>query len=374
MARKEQGLAKRMAGVDASGIRKVFDLAAKMVNPIDLSIGQPDFDVPDLCKERAIEAIRSGRNRYTVTQGDAELRETIARDLRREFGSFDGPVLVTSGVSGGILLALLATVNPGDEVIIADPYFVTYKHLVTLLGARPVFVDTYPDFRLRADRLEAAVTDRTRMVILNSPCNPTGAVLSKDDLAGAIAVAKRRGLLVLADECYNAFCFDGPFSSAWPLYDRVILLRGFSKTYAMTGWRLGYAVGPASVIQAMTTLQQYTFVCGPAPLQAGAVVAFQTDPSAAIADFRARRDLIYEGLRERFRVTKPGGAFYIFPEAPGGSGTEFAQRAIEAGVLVIPGGVFSQRDTHFRIAYAAGRETLQRGIEALNRLARETGA
>jgi len=381
MARKEQGLARRMAGVDASGIRKVFDLAAKMVNPIDLSIGQPDFDVPDPCKERAIEAIRSGRNRYTVTQGDAELRETIARDLRREFGSFDGPVLVTSGVSGGILLALLATVNPGDEVIIADPYFVMYKHLVNLLGARPVFVDTYPDFRLRADRLEAAVTDRTRMLILNSPCNPTGAVLAKDDLAAAIAVAKRHGLLVIADECYNAFCFDGPFASAWPLYDRVILLRGFSKTYAMTGWRLGYAVGPASVIQAMTTLQQYTFVCGPAPLQAGAVVAFQTDPSAAIADFRARRDLIYEGLRERFRVTKPGGAFYIFPEAPGsaeakpgGSGTKFAERAIAAGVLIIPGGVFSERDTHFRIAYAAKRDVLERGIEALNRLAREVGA
>jgi len=363
-----------MAGVDASGIRKVFDLAAKLTNPIDLSIGQPDFDVPEVCKERAIEAIRSGRNRYTVTQGDAELREAILADLRCEFGSFNGPVLVTSGVSGGILLALLASVNPGDEVLIADPYFVMYKHLVTLLGAKPVFVNTYPDFRLRPERLEAAVTERTRMLILNSPCNPTGAVLAKDELIGAIAVAKRRGLLVLADECYNAFCFDGPFSSAWPLYDRVILLRGFSKTYAMTGWRLGYAVGPAPIIQAMTTLQQYTFVCGPAPLQAGAVVAFQTDPAAHVADFRARRDLIYDGLRERFRVTKPGGAFYMFPEAPGGSGTKFAERAIEAGVLIIPGGVFSQRDTHFRIAFAAKRDVLERGIEALNRLARQAGA
>jgi len=372
VARKQEWLAGRMAGVDASGIRKVFDLAAKLTNPIDLSIGQPDFDVPEACKDRAIEAIRAGRNRYTVTQGDAALREAILADLRREFGSFDGPVLVTSGVSGGILLALLATVNPGDEVVISDPYFVMYKHLVNLLGARPVFVDTYPDFRLRADRLEAAVTNRTRMLILNSPCNPTGAVLAKDELAAAVAVAKRRGLLVIADECYNAFCFDGPFASAWPLYDRVILLRGFSKTYAMTGWRLGYAVGPAPIIQAMTTLQQYTFVCGPAPLQAGAVPAFETDPSGQIADFRARRDLIYEGLRERFRVTRPGGAFYIFPEAPGGSGTKFAERAVAAGVLIIPGGVFSQRDTHFRIAYAAKRETLERGIEALNRLARET--
>jgi len=367
-------LARRMACIDASGIRKVFDLAAKMTDPINLSIGQPDFDVPQACKRRAIEAIRAGKNRYTVTQGDAPLRETIAAALRREFGRFDGPVLVTSGASGGILLALLATINAGDEVLIPDPYFVMYKHLVNLLGARPVFIDTYPDFRLRADRLEAAVTERTRMVILTSPNNPTGAVLTKDELAAAIAVAQRHRLLVMSDESYNAFCYDGPFASAWPLYDRVILLRAFSKTYAMTGWRLGFAVGPVEIIQAMTTLQQYTFVCAPAPLQEGAAAALQTDPTEHIEDFRERRDLIYEGLRERFRVTKPGGAFYIFPEAPGGSGTKFVTRAIEANVLVIPGGVFSERDTHFRISYAASRETINRGIEALNRLARDTGA
>jgi aspartate aminotransferase/aminotransferase len=367
-------LAERMSRVDASGIRKVFDLAARLKDPIDLSIGQPDFDTPEPCKERAIQAIRAGRNRYTVTQGDAQLREAIQADLRREFGRFDGPVLVTSGVSGGILLALMTTVNAGDEVIIPDPYFVMYKHLVNLLGARPVFVDTYPDFRLRADRLEAAVTERTRMIILNSPCNPTGAVMTGEDIEAAVAVAKRHNLLVMSDECYNAFSYDGPLATPWPLYDRVILLRGFSKTYAMTGWRLGYAVGPAEIIQSMTTLQQYTFVCGPAPLQAGAAVAFQTDPAEQIAEFRRRRDLIYEGLRERFRVTRPGGAFYIFPEAPGGRGAEFVSRAIEAGVLVIPGGVFSERDTHFRISYSASRETLQRGIEALNRLAREMGA
>ena len=367
-------LAERMSRVDASGIRKVFDLAAKMTDPINFSIGQPDFDVPEAAKQQAIEAIRSGRNRYTVTQGDALLREAIAQDLRREFGTFDGPVLVTSGVSGGILLALLATVNAGDEVLIPDPYFVMYKHLVNLLGARPVFVDTYPDFRLRAERLEAAATPRTRMVILNSPCNPTGAVLGAGDLAAAVAVARRHGLLVMADECYNTFAYDGPFAGAWPLYGRVLLLRGFSKTYAMTGWRLGYAVGPAEIIQAMTTLQQYTFVCAPAPLQAGAVAAYGTDPAERVAEFRARRDLVYEGLRERFNVTKPGGAFYIFPEAPGRDGKAFVKRAIEAGVLIIPGGVFSEQDTHFRISYAVGRPTIERGVEVLNRLAKETGA
>jgi len=367
-------LAQRMRRIDASGVRKVFDLAAKMTDPIDLSIGQPDFDVPEACKEAAIAAIRQGRNRYTVTQGEPALREGIAESLRREFGRFDGPVLVTSGVSGGILLGLMATLDPGDEVLVPDPYFVMYKHFVNMIGGRPVFVDTYPDFRLRADRLEAAVTERTRLLILNSPGNPTGATWSAEELAGAVAVARRHNLLVMADESYNTFNYDGPCPSVWPLYDRVILLRGFSKAFAMTGWRLGYAVGPADILQAMTTLQQYSFVCAPAPLQWGAVKALEVDASEPLDEFRARRDLVYEGLRERFRVARPSGAFYVFPEAPGGSGTAFAERAVRANVLVIPGKVFSERDTHFRIAFAASRERLERGIEALNRLARTMGA
>jgi aspartate aminotransferase/aminotransferase len=363
-----------MAKIDASGIRKVFDLAAKLRDPINLSIGQPDYDVPEPCKARAVEALQAGKNRYTVTQGEAALREAIAAALRKEFGGFDGPILVTSGVSGGILLALWATINPGDEVLIPDPYFVMYKHLVNLLGGRPVFIDTYPDFRLRPERIAAAVSPRTRMIILNSPANPTGAVTASEELRGAVEVARKHNLLVMSDECYSAFSYDGPSPSPWPLYDRVILLRGFSKTYAMTGWRLGYAAGPADVIQAMTTLQQYTFVCAPAPLQWGAVTALETDVSAHIRDFRERRDLVYEGLKGRFRLRKPGGAFYMFPEAPGGSGAAFAARAIAAEALIIPGGVFSERDTHFRLSYAAGRKTLERGIEVLNRLAGEMGA
>jgi len=370
VANENRPLAERVARIDASGIRKVFELAARLKDPVNLSIGQPDFDVPDACKERAIVAIRAGANRYTVTQGDATLRARIAETLRDEFGSFDGPVLVTSGVSGGILLALLATLNPGDEVLVPDPYFVMYKHLVNLIGARPVFVDTYPDFRLKTDRLEAAVSERTRMLILNSPANPTGAVYSRSELAGAVEVARRHNLLVLSDEIYRDFAYDEPAASAWPLCDRVILLRGFSKSYGMTGWRLGYATGPADIIGAMTTLQQYTFVCAPAPFQHAALEALETDISSHVEVFRERRDLIYEGLRDRFRVEKPGGAFYIFPEAPGGSGTTFVTRAIEAGVLIIPGAVFSERDTHFRISYAADTETLKRGIEVLNRLAR----
>jgi len=362
-------LAERMQCIDASGIRKVFDLAARLTDPINLSIGQPDYDVPHVCKERAIEAIRAGNNRYTVTQGDAALREAVAESLRHEFGSFDAPILITSGVSGGLLLAFMATINPGDEVLVPDPYFVMYKHLVTLIGGVPVFVDTYPDFHLRAEALEAAVTERTRMLVLNSPANPTGVVYAQEELRAAIDVARRHNLLVVSDEIYNAFAYDAPAPSAWPLYDRVLLLRGFSKTYAMTGWRLGYCAGPEPIVGAMTTLQQYTFVCAPAPFQAAALTALETDASEYIDVFRRRRDLVYERLRERFNVEKPGGAFYIFPEAPGGSGAEFVAKAIEAGVLVIPGGVFSEKDSHFRIAYAADTETIERGLEVLNRLA-----
>ena len=260
---------------------------------------------------------------------------------------------MTSGVSGGILLALMATVNAGDEVLIADPYFVMYKHLVNLIGARPVFVDTYPDFHLRADRIEAAVTPRTRLIILNSPCNPTGAVLSKDDLEAIVAVARRHNLLVMSDECYNGFCYDGPFATPWPMYDRVILLRGFSKTYAMTGWRLGYAVGPASIIQAMTTLQQYTFVCGPAPLQAGAVAAFQTSPAARDRRFpRAAQPHLRGPARAVPRDPARGGVLHLSGGA-GRVGLEVRRPGpSRRGCSIIPGGVFSERDTHFRISYA----------------------
>jgi aspartate aminotransferase/aminotransferase len=360
-----------MQHIDASGIRKVFDLAARLENPVNLSIGQPDFDVPDACKDRAIRAIREGANRYTVTQGEAALREALAARLAEESPGFDGPVLVTSGVSGGLLLAFLATINPGDEVLVPDPYFVMYKHLVGLLGGVPVFVDTYPDFRLRREALEAAVTERTRMLVLNSPANPTGAVMTQEELDAAVDVARRHDLLLVSDEIYDAYTYDGPAPSPFPMYDRVLLLRGFSKTFAMTGWRLGYAVGPEPIVSAMTTLQQYTFVCAPSPLQQAALEALETDPSPQIETFRVRRDLVYEGLKDRFAVERPGGAFYIFPEAPGGSGTRFVERAIEAGLLVIPGGVFSERDTHFRIAYTADRDTIARGLEILNRLADE---
>jgi aspartate aminotransferase/aminotransferase len=369
-------ISKRALGVDASGIRKVFDLAARMKDPINLSIGLPDFDVPDVVKAAAIDAIKAGNNRYTQTQGIAPLRERLRKDLSAEMGRDVGEVLITSGVSGGLLLAMLAVVNPGDEVIFLDPYFVMYKHLLTMTGGKPVIVDSYPDFRFHADRVEKAITPRTKMLMLNSPSNPTGVLMTEAEVQAAVEVAKKHDLLILSDEIYEPFLYDvgthgrASLPSAAKLYDKTIILRGFSKSHAMTGWRLGYAAGPEAVISQMTKLQQYTFVCAPSPLQYAALAAVDVPMRDAVTAYRRKRDIVFEGLSKKFNVVKPEGAFYIFPQAPRGmTASEFVAKAIENNVLVIPGNVFSERDTHFRISYATTDEKLRQGVEILNSLA-----
>lgn len=364
----------RCNSVDASGIRKVFDLAAKLKDPINLSIGQPDFDVPDVAKNAAIEAIRSGRNGYTVTQGIPELRDRITAELKKEFGSIDDSgVLVTSGVSGGIQLALMVLLNPGDEVIVPDPYFVIYKHAVKLVGGKPVFVDTYPDFRLHPDRIEAAITPRTKALVVVSPSNPTGMVLNADEMKQIAEIARKHNLVLITDEIYERLTFDEPFPSGWRgAPERTILLRGFSKSYGMTGWRLGYAAGPKPLIDAMTKLQQYTFVCAPSMVQLAGLAAMDADISGHVDDFRKRRDYVYQALKDSFEVMKPGGGFYFFPKAPAkyAGGAAFCEQAIQRGVLIIPGNVFSERDTHFRISYAARQATLEKGCAILCEMAR----
>jgi aspartate aminotransferase/aminotransferase len=361
-------ISRRAHAVDASGIRKVFDLAAKMKDPINLSIGLPDFDVPEVAKQAAIDAIRQGHNRYTQTQGIAPLRERLRKELSAEVGRDVGEVLVTSGVSGGLMLAILATVDPGDEVVFLDPYFVMYKHLLTMAGGKAAIVDSYPDFRFHADRVEKAITPRTKLIILNSPSNPTGVVMSEEEVRSAVEVAKKHDLLIVSDEIYEPFLYDAPRGLPSPakLYHKTLILRGFSKSHAMTGWRLGYAAGPAEIVSQMTKLQQYTYVCPPSPLQYAALAALDVPMGDAVAAYRRKRDLVFERLSKKFEVARPSGAFYIFPQAPRGTtATDFVARAIENNVLVIPGNVFSERDTHFRISYATTDEKLAQGCDVL---------
>ena len=361
-------LSARALAVDASGIRRVFDLAAKLADPINLSIGLPDFDVPEAAKEAAIGAIRRGDNRYTPTQGIGPLRERLAADLGRAVEE----VFITSGVSGGLFLSILATVDPGEEVVFLDPYFVMYRHLVTMAGGRSVPVESYPDFRFDVEKVEAAITPRTKLLVLNTPSNPTGVTMTEAEVRAAADLARRHDLLVVADEIYVPFLYGQATTvpSISELYDKVVLLRGFSKTYGMTGWRLGYAAGPREVIEQMIKLQQYTYVCAPAPFQHAALTALDLDVSAHVSAYRRKRDIVVEELADAFGLTVPDGAFYAFPEAPAGTtGTEFCERMIARNVLVIPGGVFSGRDTHFRISFATTDDRLREGCRLLSEAA-----
>ena len=366
-------LAERTKQINASGIRKVFALAEKLKDPINFSIGQPDFDVPDELKEEAIKAIRAGQNKYSQTAGDTLLKGKIAERIKKEIGWDRPAVLVTSGVSGGLLLAFMALINPGDEVIIPDPYFVMYKHLVNMLGGRCVFVDSYPTFQLPLEKISRAVTNKTKLIIVNSPSNPTGVVYGEEQIKAVAEIAAEKGVTILSDEIYEKFCYEGQCTSIAKYYDRVLVLGGFSKAYAMSGWRLGYAAASEAlkdVIEEMTKIQQYTFVCAPSPFQKAAIAALDYDVSSFVTAYQKKRDLIYEGLRDKFELVRPGGAFYAFVKSPTGrTATEFVEKAIANNVLIIPGNVFSEKDTHFRISYATSDEKIKQGVEILRKLA-----
>jgi aspartate aminotransferase/aminotransferase len=354
----------------------VFELAAQRraqgADLVDFSIGQPDFPVPDPIKTAAIDAIKTNKNSYTVTQGIEPLRTKIASQHKTRFGFEPEGVVITSGVSGGLVLMFLATCQPGDEVIIIDPFFVMYKHLVTLAGAKSVMVDSYPDFKLPVEKIKQAITPRTKVLLLNSPANPTGCTYGESELKEVAELARKHNLLLISDEIYSSLSYDGVVPSVVKYApERTLLLDGYSKNLALTGWRLGYAAGPKALIEQMSKLQQYTFVCAPSFAQYAAMEMDACNVKEKVDDYRKRRDLIYNGLKERFEVVKPSGGFYIFPQAPGGDAKAFVEKALEKDVLIIPGNVFSEKNTHFRISYARDEATIRKGIERLLDIAKQ---
>ena len=387
----------RSNAIDASGIRRIFALAATLDDPINLSIGQPDFEVPAPIRDAAANAIQNNLNGYTLTQGLPSLLEKVNTWLKLDLGwdtktvntpDHDGPVsFISSGTSGALVLAFMALLNPGDECIIPDPYFVAYPHWATMCGAKAVTVDTYPDFKLTADRIEPLLTGKTKFVLLNTPSNPAGVVMNRDECIKLRELCRSRGVLLITDEIYDEFVFSDATTDACTgdssmarcpspariegAQEDVLLIRGFGKTYGCTGWRLGYAAGPKAIIEQMAKLQQYTFVCAPAPLQAGVEACFETDMTEHVNEYQSRRDLVLDKLSSITEVATPGGAFYAFikvPEQLGITGTELAERAIARKVLVIPGGAFSNKDTHFRISFATRRDKLTQGLDILAEL------
>ena len=364
-----------MGRIEPSGIRRMFELMASMEDPINLSIGQAHYEPPEALIEAACRAVRRGFNRYTVTQGVPELNELVLDSVVARHGCRPESSLITSGVSGGLMLSFLALLDPGDEILLPDPYFTMYATLVTVVGAVPRYYSTYPRgpgqrFMLDADEIESLVTSRTRVLFLNSPSNPTGAVLTKSEVRAACDVANRHKLVVVSDEIYDFFTYDGDYSSPVNVAERCVQLAGFSKTHAIPGWRMGYATGPGEIIEAMRTLQQFSFVCAPAPFQYAVLeAAFDTDLQPHFQSYKKKRDQLARELDSRYRLLPPEGSFFAFPELPADtSSNDFMQRAIEHRLLVVPGRAFSQRDTHFRLSFAVDDEVLRRGIEVLNEL------
>ncbi len=361
-------ISRRAQSIDASGIRKVFDLGATLSDPINLSIGQPDFDALDVIKESAKRAIDTRKSGYTVTQGILMLR----MKLREKFGLTDESgkdVFITCGVSGGLMLGYMAMLDPGDEILLPDPYFCLYRDLALMLNAVPKYYDTYPTFGLSAERIEREITPKTRAILVMNPGNPTGYAAVERELNDVVALAKRKNIWLIYDEIYSAFSYDHAHVSCLGKYENTLVVNGFAKSHGIPGWRIGYAIGPNELIQNMLKIQQFSFVCAPSIVQWALVDGIDVDLSKKVAEYKEKRDFIYQALSSKFSVEKPTGAFYIFPEAPGGSGEAFVEKCVANNLLVIPGSVFSRRDSHFRISFAASMETLSRGAEVLNKLA-----
>ncbi len=239
-----------------------------------------------------------------------------------------------------------------------------------MAGGSPVVIDTHPDFRIDVAKVEKAITPRTKLIVFNSPANPTGITYDAEEAKAIAELAQKRGIALISDEIYSQFVYDGPLPTPADYNPQTIVIDGFSKSHAMTGWRIGWVHGPKSIIDTMIKVQQYSFVCAPQPVQWAGVTALDVDMSNYRDDYQRKRDLLVEGLTGYYEFTKPGGAFYVYPKAPAGlTGSQFVSRAIDNNLLIIPGNVFSQRDTHFRISYAAPDTTLQRGIEILRKLA-----
>ena len=364
-------LSNRINKIEESGIRKIFALAAgNRGRYINLSIGQPDFQVPKKIKQAAKKAIEKNNNSYTQTQGNMKLREKIVGKLNSEnnIKAKSEEIIITAGVSGAIFLLFSSVLNPGDEVIVPDPYFVMYRQLLNFLDVKMMPLNTYPDFHLRGKRLEKLITRKTKTIIINSPNNPTGAVYGKDELGEAAKIARKHDLLVISDEIYEKYDYENKFFSIGSIYNNTVTLNGFSKSHAITGWRLGYAHGPKEIIRAMNKLQQYTFVCAPSFTQGALLNEFNADIKKEVKRYKDNRDFLYNSLKDKYKLNIPEGAFYAFIKTPDNQ-KDFIKKAIDNKLLIVPGNVFSKRDDYFRVSFAVDKETLKKGVEILSRMA-----
>ena len=370
-----------------SGIRKFFDLLQKMEDVISLGIGEPDYSTPWHISEAAVKSLEKGYTMYTSNSGIIELRELTVKYLKEKYGiSYDykSEILMTVGVSEALDLAMRAILNPGDEVIMTDPHYVAYDAAVLLAEGIPVMVPTYPknNFAVEAKDIEAKITKKTKAILIGFPSNPTGAVMTRQKLLDLAAVAKKHNLMVISDEIYARLTYDGEhtcFASLPGVRDNTILLGGFSKAYAMTGWRIGYAVAPKEIIAAMTKIHQYTIMSAPTPAQVAAIEALKTgepDVVEMVEDYNRRRMIIVKGLNDiGLPCFEPKGAFYAFPSiAPTGmTSEEFSETLLkEEKVAVVPGSAFGKCGEGFvRCCYATSTADIEEALKRMGRFVKK---
>ena len=365
-----------------SGIRKFFDIAAEMDEVISLSVGEPDFKTPWHVREVGMETLHKGRTKYSPNRGFTELLVEISRYMERRFEPKYDPkteILVTVGGSEAIDLCFRALLNPGDEVLIPEPCFVCYEPLATMAGGTPVPIVTKveDEFRLTPEQLRAAITEKTKVLVLPFPNNPTGAVMRREHLNAIAEVLRDTNIMVLSDEIYCELTYGGQrhvsIAEIEGMRERTIVVNGFSKSYAMTGWRLGYAMGPAPVLEIMTKLHQFAVMCAPSTAQYAAIDALRNgddDVAKMRNEYDMRRHFIVDGFREMgFECFKPEGAFYIFPSVKhtGLSSNEFCERLLRSKhVAVVPGSAFGESGEGFvRVSYSYSVKHI---TEALSRI------
>lgn len=382
-------VARRIADIPPSGIRRFFDIVATMQDVISLGIGEPDFTTPEPILHAGIRSLQDGHTHYTSNSGILELREAIAGQIRKLYGVAYEPrseILVTVGVSEALYLALVATLDPGDEVIVPTPCFVAYQPEILLAGGTPVPLPTRVEdaFQVAASAVEALITPRTKALLLGYPNNPTGAVMSRERLLELAGVAAAHDLLVISDEIYDRLVYAGHqhvcFAGLPGMRERTITLGGFSKAYAMTGWRIGYAAAPAPILSELRKVHQYTIMSAPTTAQIAALEAIESgEPhvKAMVEEYDRRRRLIVGGLNDLGLPTfEPKGAFYAYPSiaATGLSDEGFAEALLtEERVAVVPGNAFGGDSSFVRCSYATAYEKLEQALERIQRFMRRHG-
>lgn len=375
-------LSKTVTEIKPSGIRKFFDIAATMDDVISLGVGEPDFQTPWQVRKAGMASLEKGKTKYTANSGIIKLREEVAAYLERKYNTVYDPqkeVLITVGGSEAIDAAVRALINPGDEVIIPQPSYVCYEPITLLSGGKPVIIETKAedDFKLTPESLKAAITDKTKILILPYPCNPTGAVMEREDLEKIADILKGTDIIVVSDEIYSELTFTGKphvsVASVDGMAERTVTVNGFSKSFSMTGWRLGFACGPAPIIKQITKIHQFAIMCAPTTSQYAAIEALRTcdeQVGEMHREYNRRRLLMTEGFNSiGLTCREPKGAFYTFPciKSTGLSSDEFCEKLLQAKhVAIVPGTAFGKGGEGFvRASYCYSKEHI---IEAITRI------